>query len=335
MTPGSGLSSGLKRYQRLRVLGRGSFGEVFEAEDSLLGRTVAIKVLPFAERIPILSRRALLSEAQMAAAAGRSAVQVFDLVDDGSGWWLVMEFVAGGSLSEWAKPDRTESELRTVVSSMAQRLAIMHDLGLTHGDIHPRNLLVRATDDVAYSDFGLARMTRDGSRRRDAHERHWSAPEVLAAGRVSPAADIYSIALVIDWLYRSAGKTPPPATKRALAPSPEERPQDGGAFAQLLLNRSEPNAAEHTSDEAIDSDLQRAAHAARHGNTREAKRTLEKAIRLAPLDPRPRRRLALVRWMSGQRQAAIWALESAQHLDPADRLTATMLRNWRDAMDEA
>lgn len=322
---------GSSRYRRVRALGRGSFGEVFEAEDTLLGRRVAVKILPFADHIPILARRALLSEAQMAAAAGRSAVQVYDLVETDSGSWLVMECIDGGPLSAWASEARAESELRTVTRSMADRLAVLHDLGLIHGDIHPRNILVRATDDVALSDFGLARMAGESSRKSGAHERHWSAPEVLASGRISTAADVYSLAKVTDWLYRKASLTPPSATAMGMAVDPERRPRDGSAFAALLDDSAAAPGA--SGGDPLASTLRSAAEAARLGRTQEAERILEAAIREAPLDPRPRRRLALVRWASGQRQAAIWALESARHLDPRDRSSATILRNWRDALE--
>lgn len=333
MTPGTTPMSGMTRYQRIRPLGRGSFGEVFEAEDALLGRRVAVKILPFAERIPVLACRALLNEARMAAAAGRAAVQVYDLVEVGGAYWLVMEYVAGGALDGQMNGDRSAAQLRAIVRSVAERLSVMHELGLVHGDIHPRNLLVRAHDDVVYSDFGLARMGRATMSKHGAHERHWSAPEVLRSGQVTPAADVYSLALVIEWLYNEAGLTPPKAARAGLADDPAARPQDGLAFARLLEIPHVSRDDVAPTNSPIELDLHAAAEAARGGRTQTAMRILESAIRQAPLDPRPRRRLALVRWMSGERQAAIWSLESAQRLDPADRLTTTMLHNWREALE--
>jgi tRNA A-37 threonylcarbamoyl transferase component Bud32 len=325
---------GATRYRVIRVIGRGSFGEVYEAVDALLQRRVAVKLIPRADRIPTLSRRALLGEAQMAAAAGRAAVQVHDLVETEGGTWLVMELVSGGSLRAWVEQPRSDAQVQAITASLAGRVAMMHELGLVHGDIHPGNVLVRADNDVALADFGLARAVTKTTKKRGAREIHWSAPEVLGGGQISPASDVYSLALVIGWLYRETGHPCPAAVRRGLAVAPHNRPPDGSAFVHQMSQVSESHL-EPDADAELITLLREAALAVRAGRTQSAIGILERAMRHAPLDLRPRRRLALLRWTSGERQSAIWTLEAAQRLEPGDRMTNTMLANWRDVMDQA
>jgi serine/threonine protein kinase len=215
--------SGPERYMIIRSLGRGAFGQVVEARDTVLERPVAIKRLPAAATIPALARRALLHEARLASSAGRAAVQIFDLLDVGTECWLVMELIPGGSLASRMSNGINELEAAAIGVSAADRLAELHDVGIVHGDIHAGNLLLRRPDDVAYSDFGLAKL-RPTTPRRNRGRR--------LDGTVQD--DTRALARVLGDLFESTGRPLPHAVGRFLSTASTSGVRDGRSLAAAL-----------------------------------------------------------------------------------------------------
>lgn len=309
-----------QRYRIGRPLGRGAFGEVVEALDTVLERPVAIKRLPASATIPALARRALLHEARLASSAGRAAVQIFDLLDVGPECWLVMELVPGGSLASRMAHGVDSHEAAGIAVSAADRLAELHDVGIVHGDIHTGNLLLRRADDVAYSDFGLAKL-RPASQRGNRGRSH----------AVTIQDDTRALAQVIADLFRRASLPEPHAVSRLISSAGRRAPTDGRSLAAAIrtdlgLGRRAPS--------TVARDLAEAADAVKEGRIETSIRMLTDAIHRSPTDPSLRRNLAYVRWMAGERQRAVWELEAAVAMAPADRTAATVLRNWRIALEE-
>ena len=148
-------------YKIDRLLGAGGMGEVYYAQDTRLGRVVAIKVIPAIFATDRERLRRFEQEARAAAALNHPGVlAVYDVgVHEGQPY-LVTELLEGASLRE--KLDAEHLSIQKAVdyaTQIAQALAAAHDKGVVHRDIKPDNLFVTSNDRVKILDFGLAKLT--------------------------------------------------------------------------------------------------------------------------------------------------------------------------------
>ena len=190
------------RYQLTNRLAVGGMGEVWEASDRAIGRTVAIKILRdeyvsapgFLERFRAEARNAALVSHEGIAA-------VFDYGEEGSTAYLVMALIPGEPLSAVL---RREGPLRTdraldVVAQAASALQAAHAAGLVHRDIKPENLLLTPDGRVMLTDFGIARLadqvplTQPGEVMGTVH---YVSPEQVSGRTATGASDIYSLGVV-------------------------------------------------------------------------------------------------------------------------------------------
>lgn len=160
--PGDGLPAGtmLNQFRVGRLLGRGGMGAVYEAEDTLLRRAVAIKVLPgpAAGDDPKLAR--LLREAQAVARLDHPHIaRIHHAGRWPGGYYLVLELMPGGDLQARIGPGRPLpwAEATRAVLEAGRGLAAAHAAGFLHRDVKPSNLLLDAAGRVKLADFGLAR----------------------------------------------------------------------------------------------------------------------------------------------------------------------------------
>lgn len=181
------------RYRLDREIGRGGMGVVWLGHDEVLGRQVALKQV---------AATSPLREARLAARLQHPhVVAVFDLVDDPvEGRWLVMEHVDGATLRDLVlregplDPDRAA----VLLAQVAEGLAAVAGAGITHRDVKPSNVLVRAEDGVAkLSDFGIASSAAPDATVTQTGQLMGSpayvAPEVAAGARADVAADVWSL----------------------------------------------------------------------------------------------------------------------------------------------
>ncbi len=142
-------------------------GVVWKAEDSVLGRTVAIKVLPAGADRDEQRRKMFLDEARLASSVSEAhIVQVYEFGREGDLDFIVMEYVEGKPLSKLLNgralpPDKVAG----MGLQAAQALSSAHRKGLLHRDIKPANLLVTSGGDVKEVDFGLAMLFERGATR--------------------------------------------------------------------------------------------------------------------------------------------------------------------------
>jgi serine/threonine-protein kinase len=155
----------LGKYKLLDHLGTGGMSSVFLAEHVLMQRRVAIKVLP-KDRVADSSYLARFHrEAQAAAALDhRNIVRAYDVDNEGSTHYLVMEYIEGRNLHYVVKEDGPlEYALAAdYIRQAAEGLAHAHQAGLIHRDVKPANLLVDRKNVIKLLDLGLARFTDDG-----------------------------------------------------------------------------------------------------------------------------------------------------------------------------
>jgi hypothetical protein len=257
------------RYRLRSRLAAGGMGAVWAAEDLVLGREVAVKVLGDALATDRLAALRLRREAR---AAGRlvhpGIARVLDLGEDGGRPYLVMELLHGESLA--ARLARAgplaPAEAVRVVAAAADALDAAHRAGIVHRDVKPGNVFVAGGGDVKLLDFGIASAAGDtavtgGDLLGTAA---YLAPERVLGHDATPAADVYALGVLLYELL--AGRPPfagdtgtalavahvhahpaplravapqaPPALaaacEHALAKDPADRPPSTAALAALL-----------------------------------------------------------------------------------------------------
>lgn len=148
----------LAHYEIIGQLGSGGMGDVYQATDSKLGRSVAIKLLPaaFGSDPDRLSR--FRREAHVLASLNHPNIaHVYGLEESGDMHCIVMELVDGETLQ--ARIERGPipvDEALTIAMQIAGALEAAHELGITHRDLKPGNVMLRSDGSVKVLDFGLA-----------------------------------------------------------------------------------------------------------------------------------------------------------------------------------
>ena len=168
-------------YQVISLLGVGGMGEVYEARDTKLGRTVAIKVLP-AEFIHDPERLARFQrEAKMLASLNHPNIAtIFGLEQFDGVHYLVMELVPGQTLAERiTKGALPLEEALKLAGQIAEALEAAHEKGVIHRDLKPANVKVTPEGRVKVLDFGLAKTFRD-----DGEPDLSQAPTISEEGRI-------------------------------------------------------------------------------------------------------------------------------------------------------
>ncbi|RRD35606.1 serine/threonine protein kinase [Leucobacter sp. OH2974_COT-288] len=201
MKPSAGIIFG-GRYELGSRVAVGGMGEVWKAHDSVIGRTVAIKILKdeymgdpgFLERFRAEARHAALVNHE-------GIANVFDYGEEQGSAYIVMELVPGEPLSSIIEREGKLPANRVlgIVAQTATALQAAHDAGLVHRDIKPGNLLITPDGRVKITDFGIARiadqvpLTATGQVMGTVQ---YLAPEQASGHTATPATDIYSLGVV-------------------------------------------------------------------------------------------------------------------------------------------
>lgn len=153
----------LLHYRIINKIGEGGMGQVYKAEDTKLGRHVALKLLtPDATRDQTAKRR-LLTEAQSASALNHPNIVTIHAIEEADGMdFIVMEFVEGETLTAYlaANGALPLKSLLDIGIQIAEALDAAHSVGLIHRDIKPANILITPKGVAKVTDFGLAKMVR-------------------------------------------------------------------------------------------------------------------------------------------------------------------------------
>jgi predicted Ser/Thr protein kinase len=213
------------RYRLTDRIAAGGMGEVWRAEDSLLNRAVAVKLLPTGRAGDEAFLARFRAEARYAASLSHSGIaRVYDYGESAEfgGAYLVMELVNGEPLSailaraERLSPDATLD----IISQSARALDVAHQAGIVHRDIKPGNLLVAAGGTTKITDFGIAtavaaaqasHLTETGMVMGTAM---YVSPEQATGAKVTDASDVYSLGVVA---YECLAGRPPFTASEPLA----------------------------------------------------------------------------------------------------------------------
>ncbi|MES2317593.1 MAG: protein kinase [Pseudomonadota bacterium] len=206
-------------YQLRKCLGEGGYGQVYEAWDQMLYRSVALKCLNTPSSEPGSDK--LIGEARLAASLQHLAfVKIFGFEDDGRSQYIVMELVRGNTLrSHVADCPSNPAHALDIIHQVASAMAEAHASGLIHGDLKPGNLMLEPGGAIRILDFGLARhidplATQSCSPEDPLGTIAYMAPERLAGRPSSPGTDIYSLGVI---LYQLVTGERPFATLQGLA----------------------------------------------------------------------------------------------------------------------
>ncbi|SRR5579875_268291 len=193
-----------KRYRLLAALGAGASARVFLAEDVLLRRRVAIKLLQPGLGSDEAFLERFRSEARAVASLNHPHVlRVFDWGEDEDEPFLVLEYLGGGSLLDLlARGARLSPAQAAVVGGQAARgLGYAHARGVVHRDVKPANLLFDEEGRVRVTDFGVARALAESALTEPAGTlvgtARYASPEQARAEPVDGRSDVYSLALVL------------------------------------------------------------------------------------------------------------------------------------------
>ncbi len=256
--PARGFADDAHRYQLESRIATGGMGEVWRATDTVLGRTVAVKLLKAEYADDSRFRSRFETEARHAASLHHPNVAaVYDFGEaeaaDGSGQhrpYLVMELVEGQPLSALLRPGQPldPDATRDLLSQAADAVGAAHVAGIVHRDIKPANLLVTPDRQVKITDFGIARATEGMALTETGQVMgtpQYLSPEQARGEGVTPASDVYSLGVVAFECL--AGRRPfvgdtPVATALAhlrepVPELPEDIPADLAAVVRRALSK--------------------------------------------------------------------------------------------------
>ncbi|RZU42252.1 serine/threonine protein kinase [Edaphobacter modestus] len=188
------------RYRITGELGRGGMGIVYQGEDRLIGRRVAIKTLT--EVTPELRERFYL-EAKSGILSHPNIVTVYELGEHEESPFIAMEFIEGDSLEKLLRAQKRLSllEALSIVEQICAGLGYAHGHGVVHRDVKPANILVRPDGRVTIVDFGIARLA-DQTKQLTKTDTllgtfHYIAPERLKGEASDGKADIWSLGVML------------------------------------------------------------------------------------------------------------------------------------------
>jgi eukaryotic-like serine/threonine-protein kinase len=198
-------------YQISTLIGSGGMGEVYLAEDTRLGRKVALKILPsFFTRDDERLRRFQQEARAVSALNHPNILTIYEIGQSDSRHFIATEFIEGETLRQRMTTRQMKiGEVLDVATQVASALSAAHQTGIAHRDIKPENIMLRQDGLVKVVDFGLAKLTEQKSGDFEAATlvnttqgtvmgtAHYMSPEQARGLKVDARSDIFSLGVVL------------------------------------------------------------------------------------------------------------------------------------------
>jgi serine/threonine protein kinase/tetratricopeptide (TPR) repeat protein len=282
----------LGHYRIVGKLGSGGMGVVYKAEDTMLRRTVAVKVLPAETQQDMSVRKRFIREAQSAAALDHPFICTIHEVGESEGRdFIVMEYVDGQTLkSKLEEGPLTVKEALQTAIEVAEAVEVAHEKGIVHRDLKPANIMLTQKGHAKVMDFGLAKTLapHDGAQSCDETATMmtqpgsvigtlaYMSPEQLVGGAIDARSDIFSLGVVFyEMLCREhpfQAATPMAISDRILHQKPRPLAQlnsETPAQLQQIIEKmiSKKREDRHESMREVLQELRNTTHAGPHGRT--------------------------------------------------------------------
>jgi serine/threonine protein kinase len=228
-----------ERYTLTRLIGTGGMASVWAAQDPRLDREVAVKIISDTLALDPSFVDRFAREAKIAAALSHPhVVGVFDYGAHGGRPYLVMEYVADGTLSSRLKEGRFDWDPVTLARELLEALNHIHAAGILHRYHTPANVLIGADGRARLTDFGIAHLadaTKLTSTGFIVGTEKYLAPEVRRGDTATTASDLFALGVLLQ--ETTAANTPAVLTElidRLADPDPGRRPPSAAAALALL-----------------------------------------------------------------------------------------------------
>ena len=205
--PGTLLAS---RFRIVSILGKGGMGEVFRADDLILGQPVALKFLPESAKSNVNLLTRFYDEVRIARQISHKNVcRVYDIGEVDGQPYLSMEYIDGEDLGSLLRRiGRLPADKATEFArKLCAAVAAAHAQGVLHRDLKPANIMIDSRGELRVTDFGLAAIAEQlhGDEIRNGTPAYM-APEQLAGTEVSSQSDLYAVGLILYEMF--TGKLP-------------------------------------------------------------------------------------------------------------------------------
>jgi len=197
-----------ERYQLRELIGQGGMADVYLAEDMILKRTVAVKIMRSSlTGDPVYVTRFRREASAAAALTHKNIVEIYDVGEDGDDYYIVMEYVPGQTLKELIHKRGALHFIEAVdiMKQVASATAKAHSMGIVHRDLKPQNIMVTDSGVVKIGDFGIASiqsLSQVTQTDTIMGSLHYLAPEIARGEKATSQSDIYALGIIFYELLR-------------------------------------------------------------------------------------------------------------------------------------